>query len=113
MQAVSAIAAAAIIHPSYRVMHIAARARPGAVGHSSIPRSIHSASNESVTNAVAKSNGSVMGVLWMYSRFGLVTKRAAAVAPPAIDPVEIAMSRARAHAVIPVHRTDSATPEAP
>ena len=55
----------AMSHASYRVMHVAASARPGAHGHPWAPRSIQVAMSVSETRPVARSKGSVIGVLWI------------------------------------------------
>src|SRR5678815_1613086 len=102
-KATAANAAAMISHASYRVHAAANNATPSFVGTTpdapaSTP-STHSYSQSRTTKTVASINGSVIGVLCRYSRFGFTTNSAAVVAAPAIEPVIARTRRAAAHVV--------------
>ena len=98
---------------SYLVMLAAVSARPAACGHRGASRSTHSATVITATIVVANSSGSVIGVLCRYRRFGLATNNAAAVRPPAAEPVVRRMSRATAHAAMDMLATEIAIANAP
>ena len=60
-----------------------------------------------------KSSGSVIGVLWRYSTFGLMRRSAAPAIAAAIDPVLRMTNEAIAHAATLMDATDIAIADAP
>src|SRR5215831_15420356 len=111
----SARAAAVTGQASYRVRQARANATPTLTARGDAPfrRSTYAMTIATATVIVARSSGSVIGVDWRYSTFGLSAKTAAPAAPASRDPVTAATIHAIAAAATPNATTDIVTADAP